>query len=66
MGEVFLPVIPGKALNRHVMMIRFLVMDTQSSCNMVMGRPSLNKFEVVMLTYHQEMKLPIGDGIWDV
>ncbi|KAL0445346.1 UNVERIFIED_CONTAM: hypothetical protein Slati_2257300 [Sesamum latifolium] len=47
-------------------MIRFLVMDTLFAYNVILGRPGLNLFQVVVSTYHSKMKFPTKRGIGEV
>ena len=42
--------------------IRYLVVNTISAYNMLLGRPSLNRLGVVASTRHMKMKLPSLEG----
>lgn len=42
-------------------MVNFMLIDTPSQYNMVMGRPSLNKYAAVISTAHLMMKFPVED-----
>ncbi|RDX67041.1 hypothetical protein CR513_54133, partial [Mucuna pruriens] len=41
----------------------YTVVDTEASYNIIMGRPALNKLEVVVSTHHLCMKFPAGRTI---
>ncbi|XP_042422088.1 uncharacterized protein LOC122009849 [Zingiber officinale] len=38
----------------------FIVVDAPSAYNVILGRPTLNKFRVVVSTYYQQIKFPVG------
>jgi len=38
--------------------IRFLLVDAETSCNILIGRPSLNKLGAIVSTPHLAMKFP--------
>jgi len=42
--------------------IRYIVVNAPSSYNLLLGRPSINKLGVVILTVHLKMKFPTDDG----
>ncbi|XP_068465071.1 uncharacterized protein [Phaseolus vulgaris] len=42
--------------------IRYIVVNTSSAYNLLLGRPSLNKLGAVALTAHMKMKLPSPKG----
>ena len=44
-------------------MVEFLVVDTWNVYNVVLGRPSLYKFKVVVSVYHHVMKFPCKHGV---
>jgi len=41
--------------------IRYLVIDANTSYNILLGRPSINKLRVVVSTPHLAIKFPSGD-----
>ena len=43
--------------------VRFLVVDTPSAYNMLLGRPSLNAIRVVPSAYHMVIKFLISNGV---
>ncbi|KAL0312175.1 UNVERIFIED_CONTAM: hypothetical protein Sradi_5616800 [Sesamum radiatum] len=62
-GEVMLPMSQGSYPKRVTKMVKFLVVDTPSAYNVILGRPSLNSFKAIASTYHLKLKFPIPDGI---
>lgn len=47
-------------------MVNFLTVDVPSAYNVIMGRPSLNLFQVVVSKYHMKLKFPMGDEVGDL
>ncbi|KZT76723.1 hypothetical protein F511_46252 [Dorcoceras hygrometricum] len=43
-------------------MIKFLVVNSSSAYNVILGRPSLNAFQAVASTYHMKLKFPTPSG----
>ncbi|CAA0814729.1 Unknown protein, partial [Striga hermonthica] len=41
----------------------FVVVDVESAYNVILGRPALNAFRVVVSTYHMKLKFPVGDQV---
>ncbi|KAF3504699.1 hypothetical protein F2Q69_00044249 [Brassica cretica] len=58
-GEVVLPVY-AKGIN---MSTKFLLIDCQSSYNMILGRPWIHDMGAVPSTFHQMVKFPTSWGI---
>ncbi|KAL0448502.1 UNVERIFIED_CONTAM: hypothetical protein Slati_1406600 [Sesamum latifolium] len=56
LGEISLPVSLGSYPKRATKFIKFLVVDSPSAYNMILGRPSLNMFRAVASTYHLKIK----------
>ena len=46
--------------------IDFLVVDCPSSYNVIIGRPTLNKFKASNSTYYLNMKFPTENGVGEV
>ncbi|KAL0386820.1 UNVERIFIED_CONTAM: hypothetical protein Sradi_2563800 [Sesamum radiatum] len=63
LGEISLPVSLGTYPQRATKFIKFLVVDSPSAYNMILGRPSLNMFRAVASTYHLKIKFPTPDGV---
>ena len=42
---------------------RFLIVDSPSAYNILLGRPSLNAIRVVPSAYHMVIKFPTADGV---
>ncbi|KAL0303735.1 UNVERIFIED_CONTAM: hypothetical protein Sradi_6241600 [Sesamum radiatum] len=62
LGEISLRVSLGSYARRATKYIKFLVVDSPSAYNMILGRPSLNMFQVVAFTYYLRIKFPTPDG----
>ncbi|XP_012833682.1 PREDICTED: uncharacterized protein LOC105954556 [Erythranthe guttata] len=41
-------------------------MDTPSTYNVILGRPTLNKFEAIPSTVHTKLKFPVGRDVREV
>ncbi|KAL0440260.1 UNVERIFIED_CONTAM: hypothetical protein Slati_2509000 [Sesamum latifolium] len=61
-----LPVSIGKELKRKTMMIKFLVVETPLAYNVILGRPGLNLFKVVVSTFHLKIKFATMHGIGEL
>ena len=48
------------------MEVNFLVVDCSSSCNTIIGRPTLNSWRAATSTYHLSVKFPTEYGIGEV
>ncbi|KAL0449357.1 UNVERIFIED_CONTAM: Retrovirus-related Pol polyprotein from transposon gypsy [Sesamum latifolium] len=66
MGTIDLPVSMREEPRRRTSMVKFLVVDTPFAYNVILGRPALNLFRVVVSTYHQKMKFPTRNGVGEV
>ena len=66
MGSKILPVIVGEALLQQNIMSEFIVVDTPSVYNAIMGRPFLLGIRGVLSIYHNILKFPIGAGVGEV
>ncbi|KAL0448680.1 UNVERIFIED_CONTAM: hypothetical protein Slati_1424400 [Sesamum latifolium] len=63
LGEISLSVSLGSYPRRATKFIKFLVVDSPSTYNIILGRPTLNLFQAVVSTYHLKIKLPTPNGI---
>ncbi|KAI3448580.1 hypothetical protein Pfo_005245 [Paulownia fortunei] len=66
MGQVILPISLGTEPMRKTRMVKFLVVDSFSAYNIILGRPSLNTFQAVVSTFHMKLKFPVDEGIGEV
>ncbi|KAL0406547.1 UNVERIFIED_CONTAM: Retrovirus-related Pol polyprotein from transposon gypsy [Sesamum latifolium] len=66
MGTIDLPVSMGEEPRRRTAMVKFLVVDIPFAYNVILGRPALNLFRVVVSTYHQKMKFQTRNGVGEV
>ena len=62
MGEISLPVYVAR-INR---MTTFLVLDSPSAYNLIMGRPWIHDMRAVSSTYHQVIKFPTKLGVQEI
>ncbi|KAL2243569.1 UNVERIFIED_CONTAM: hypothetical protein Sindi_0474900, partial [Sesamum indicum] len=66
LGMIELPVSIGVEPRRRTLMVKFLVVDTPFTYNVILGRPGLNSFQAVVSTYHMKMKCPTENGVGEV
>ncbi|KAI3468832.1 hypothetical protein Pfo_025495 [Paulownia fortunei] len=66
MGQVILPISLGTEPMRKTRMVKFLVVDSFSAYNIILGRPSLNTFQAVVSTFHMNLKFLVDKGIEEV
>ncbi|XP_011100876.1 uncharacterized protein LOC105178990 [Sesamum indicum] len=66
LDTIDLPVSIGEEPKRKTLMVKFLVVDTPFTYNVILGRPCLNSFRAVVSTYHLKMKFPTQYGIGEV
>ena len=52
----------GKGEASKSFKIRYLVIDANTSYNILLGRPSINKLRVTVSTPHLTMKFPLASG----
>ena len=62
-GTITLLVVVGSYPQQITNEVNFLVMDCSSSCNAIIGRPTLNSWKAVTSTYHLSVKFAMGYGI---
>ncbi|KAL0457060.1 UNVERIFIED_CONTAM: hypothetical protein Slati_1045200 [Sesamum latifolium] len=65
-GMVSLPLTMGRGTACKTCLLKFLVVDVPSAYNVILGRPTLNTFQVVISTYHMKIKFPTPGGIGEV
>ena len=56
-------VIVGAQPRQLTHQLDFLVVYCPSSYNVIIGRPTLNKWKAVMSTYHLKVKFPTDNGV---
>ncbi|GAV70299.1 hypothetical protein CFOL_v3_13797 [Cephalotus follicularis] len=66
LGSIDLSVVAGTAPHRTHVQITFLVVDTPSPYNAIIGRPCLNLLEAIVSTRHLVMKFPTRFGVGEV
>ena len=63
LGSIQLVLTLGDPPCQATMEVRFLVVDTPSAYNMLLGRPSLNAIKAIPSTYHMMIKFPTTSGV---
>ncbi|XP_064994010.1 uncharacterized protein LOC135630770 [Musa acuminata AAA Group] len=66
LGAITLPLTLGEVPRTKTVMATFLVVDLPTAYNAILGCPTLNKFRVVISTYHRTMKFPTYAGVREV
>ena len=66
MGTKILPVIVGEAPLQQNIMTEFIVVDTPSAYNAILGRPFLSGIWKVLSIYHNILKFPVGTEVGEV
>ena len=56
----------GHILRRLTKMVDFLVVDCPSSYNVILGRPTLNRFKAVTSTFYLRVKFSAPHGIGEI
>ncbi|KAL0412101.1 UNVERIFIED_CONTAM: hypothetical protein Slati_3799800 [Sesamum latifolium] len=62
-GMISLPLTLGTFSLRKTCLLKFLVVDIPSAYNVILGRPTLNAFRVIISTYHMKIKFPVIGGV---
>ncbi|KAL0416470.1 UNVERIFIED_CONTAM: hypothetical protein Slati_3478900 [Sesamum latifolium] len=63
---ILLPLTLGTGHTRRTCMLKFLVVDVPSAYNVILGRPTLNAFQVVISMYHMKIKFSTPGGLGEV
>ncbi|GAV63701.1 hypothetical protein CFOL_v3_07219 [Cephalotus follicularis] len=66
LGSINLSVVAGTAPRQSQVEMTFLVVDTPSPYNAIIGRPGLNLLEAIVSTRHLLMKFPTRFGVGEV
>ncbi|GAV64575.1 hypothetical protein CFOL_v3_08093 [Cephalotus follicularis] len=66
LGFINLSVVAGTAPRQTQVEMTFLVIDTPSPYNAIVGRPGLNMLEVIVSTRHLTVKFPTRFGVGEV
>ena len=65
-GSEILPVVIGEAPLQQNIMTDFIVVDTPSAYNAILGRPFLSGIRGVLSVYHNVLKFSVGTGVGEV
>ncbi|KAK6123773.1 hypothetical protein DH2020_042483 [Rehmannia glutinosa] len=65
-GYVILLVTIGEQPRHKTRMVSFLIVDSFSTYNVIIGRPALNVFQAVVSTFHMKLKFVMEDGVGEV
>ena len=65
-GIVTLTVTVGTHLRQLTRQLDFLVVDCPSSYNVIIGRPTLNRWKAAISTYCLKVKFPTENGVSEV
>ena len=63
LGSIQLVLTMGDPPCQATTTIRFLIVDSLSAYNMLLGRPSLNAIRVIPSAYHMVIKFPSANGV---
>ena len=56
----------GKAPLRQNVMTNFIVVDTPSAYNAILGRPFLSSIRGALSIYHNVLKFPVGTRVGEI
>ncbi|RDX69355.1 hypothetical protein CR513_51539, partial [Mucuna pruriens] len=62
-GIVELDNIFGEGGNEKMILVLYTVIEAETSYNIIMGRPALNRLKAIVSTYHLCMKYPTTEGV---
>lgn len=65
-GLIYLPILFGTAPEQISHIIKFYVISSSSSYNMILGRPTLTKLRAITSTTHLNVKFPTPGGIGEI
>lgn len=65
-GIARLPVYFGESPRQVLLMVKFYVINTASSYNMIMGRPTLSMLKAITSTPHLKIKFPTANGVGEI
>ena len=65
-GIVTLTITVGIHLRQLTRQLDFLVVDCPLSYNIIIGRPTLNRWKAATSTYYLKVKFPIDNGVGEV
>ena len=65
-GIISLQIIVGTYLAQVTREVDFLIADCPSSYNVILGRPTLNRFKAATSTYYLKVKFPTPYGIGEI
>ncbi|RWW78741.1 hypothetical protein BHE74_00013023 [Ensete ventricosum] len=66
MGIATLPMTFGDESRTKTFMVPFMVVELSSTCNVIIGRPTLNKLRAIISIYHRNIKFSTSMGPGEV
>lgn len=60
-GKVQLPMVLGDGPWRQARIVNFMLVDSPSQYNVIIGRPSISEYAAIISTAHLMMKFPVED-----
>ena len=63
LGSILLMLTLGDPPCQAITTVRFLIVDTPSAYNVLLGRPSLNNIRAILSAYHMVVKFPTASGV---
>ncbi|XP_042441485.1 uncharacterized protein LOC122026845 [Zingiber officinale] len=66
MGQIKLAISLGTEPLVRTRRSTFIVVDSSSSYNVILGRPALHEFMAAVSTFHQKIKFPMGEQVGEV
>lgn len=66
LGQIKLPISLGAKPRRKTILAIFIVVDTHSSYNAILGPPILSSLQAIASPYHQKIKFPMRNKVGEV
>ncbi|RZS23559.1 hypothetical protein BHM03_00056515 [Ensete ventricosum] len=66
LGTIVLLITLGQEPRSKTLVVTFMVVELSTPYNVILGRLTLNRFRVVVSTYHRAQKFPTRVGVGEV